>query len=66
MFVNDGLTQWRTQEFPKDQGITLRGASLSAGAPSAGHWREGRRHWREGTVTAETGVTASHRGAVIG
>ena len=41
-------SQWRTQEFPKDQGITLRGASRSAGAPSAGHWREGRRHWREG------------------
>ena len=43
-----GKAQWRTQEFSKDQGITLRGASRSAGAPSPGHWRDGRRHRREG------------------
>ena len=61
-----GHLQWHTQEFSKDQGITLRGASRSAGAPSAGHWREGRRHWREGAVTAETGATAGHMGAAIG
>ena len=46
--ASEATRQWRTQEFPKDQGIALRGASRSVGAPSAGHWREGRRHWREG------------------